>query len=160
MLPAELRTGTATFPLRRARRDDVRAIVELLVADQLGATRDSTDDLSPYEAAFAEIDDDPAQQLIVATDAHDAVIATMQLTVIPGLARRGARRLQIEAVRVAAEHRGEGLGAAMIEWAITEARRQSCALVQLTSDRSREDAHRFYARLGFQASHVGYKLRL
>ena len=160
VLPTELRTPTAAFVLRRARQDDLRAIVELLAADQLGATRDGGDDLSPYDAAFAEIDRDPAQQLLVTTDAAGTVVGTMQLTVIPGLARRGSRRMQIEAVRVAAPHRGAGLGAAMMAWAIEEARRRSCALVQLTSDRSREAAHQFYERLGFTASHVGYKLQL
>ena len=160
MAPTELSTPTATYLLRRARPADIRAVVELLAADQLGATRDSAEDLRPYDAAFAEIDADPAQQLLVATNGQGAVVATMQLTVIPGLARRGARRLQIEAVRVATEHRGHGLGAAMMTWAIGEARRQSCALVQLTSDSARQDAHRFYERLGFVGSHVGYKLRL
>jgi GNAT superfamily N-acetyltransferase len=160
MLPTDLRTGASTYVLRRGRSDDVGAIVALLVADQLGATRDSVEDLAPYEAAFAVIDGDPAQQLLVATDAEGAIVATMQLTVIPGLARRGATRLQIEAVRVAVEHRGDGLGAAMMAWAVDEGRRRSCALVQLTSDASRVDAHRFYERLGFAASHVGYKLRL
>jgi len=156
----ELRTRTATYRLRPATRDDLPAVIALLAADQLGATREETGDLAPYETAFAEIDGDPAQQLIVATARDGEVVATMQLTVIPGLARRGGRRLQIEAVRVAEAHRGDGLGAAMMTWAVDEARRQSCTLVQLTSDSSRRDAHRFYERLGFVGSHVGYKLLL
>ncbi len=84
----------------------------------------------------------------------------MQLSFLPGLARRGALRAQIEAVRVRDDHRGRGLGAALFQWAIEEARRRQCALVQLTTDKSRADAHRFYERLGFVASHEGLKLRL
>ncbi|OZC79401.1 GNAT family N-acetyltransferase [Rhodococcus sp. 06-462-5] len=88
----------------------------------------------------------------------DEVVGTLQLTVIPGLARGGALRAQIEAVRVDARWRGRGLGGALIGWAIAEAERRGCALVQLTSDVSRTDAHRFYTRLGFVDSHVGYKM--
>ena len=93
-------------------------------------------------------------------EAGGAVVGTMQLLFLPGLSRRGALRAQVEAVRVAAPGRGHGLGSAMIRWAISEARRRGCALVQLTSDKSRTDAHRFYARLGFAASHEGMKLPL
>ncbi|WP_203998313.1 GNAT family N-acetyltransferase [Virgisporangium aurantiacum] len=145
--------------LRRAEREDLPRLLELLAADQLGARRERTDDLSPYEAAFAAIDADPAQLLVVAADG-DRVVGTFQLTFIPGLARRGALRAQLEAVRVAAEYRNRGLGAAMMRWAIDEARSRGCALVQLTSDRTREDAHRFYERLGFVASHEGFKLQM
>jgi GNAT superfamily N-acetyltransferase len=84
----------------------------------------------------------------------------MQLSFIPGLARRGALRMQIEAVRVDEKYRSQGLGAAMFGWAIDEARRRGCALVQLTTDKTRDDAHRFYDRLGFIASHEGLKLQL
>ncbi|QRP44552.1 GNAT family N-acetyltransferase [Amycolatopsis sp. FDAARGOS 1241] len=145
--------------VRRARREDVGTIVELLVDDQLGATRDSADDLEPYLRAFEAIDADPQQLLLVATD-DDEPVATLQLTFIPGLARRGALRGQIEAVRVRADHRGAGLGGELVRWAIDESRRRGCALVQLTSDTSRTAAHRFYERLGFTASHTGFKLRL
>lgn len=145
--------------LRRAHRDDLPSLIELLAADQLAARRESTEDLTPYEAAFAAIDADPSQLLVVAA-ADRAVVGTFQLSFIPGLARRGALRAQIEAVRVAAEWRSKGLGAAMMRWAIDEARRRGCAMVQLTSDRSRVDAHRFYGRLGFVASHDGFKLTL
>jgi GNAT superfamily N-acetyltransferase len=150
--------GTA-YEVRRATRGDVGAIVELIAADQIGATRDGGD-LAPYERAFAAIDADPAQLLVVLTDPGGAVAGTLQLTLIPGLARRGAMRAQIEAVRVRADLRGRGLGQALFAWAIEEARRRGCALVQLTSDARREDAHRFYDRLGFTASHTGFKLRL
>jgi GNAT superfamily N-acetyltransferase len=160
VLPAELTTRGGVYTLRRAVEEDVTTIVTLLAADQLGATRDSADDLAPYIAAFRAIDPDPAQQLLVATDTTGEVIATMQLTIIPGLARRGALRMQIEAVRVHVAHRATGLGAAMMRWAIEDARRRFCALVQLTSDKARVDAHRFYERLGFTPSHEGFKLRL
>ena len=160
MLPADLKTTSGRYTLRRAAEADVATIVTLLAADQLGATRDSTDDLAPYVAAFRSIDADEAQQLLVATDAEGEVVATMQLTVLPGLARRGALRMQVEAVRVHEAHRSAGLGGAMMRWAVEDARRRGCALVQLTSDKSRVDAHRFYERLGFSRSHEGFKLSL
>jgi GNAT superfamily N-acetyltransferase len=148
--------------LREAEVDDVPAIVELLVDDQLGATRDgaATDvELQPYLHAFDAIDANPAHELLVAADGGQ-VVATMQLSFIPGLARRGALRAQIEAVRVRHDYRSRGLGAAMFQWAINESRGRGCALVQLTTDKSRPDAHRFYERLGFIASHEGFKLAL
>lgn len=145
--------------MRRARREDVEAIVHMLADDQLGATRDSADDLEPYLRAFEAIDADP-QQLLVVAASDDGPVATLQLSIIPGLARRGALRGQIEAVRVRADHRGAGLGAELVQWAIDESRRRGCALVQLTSDTSRAGAHRFYERLGFSPSHTGFKLRL
>ncbi|MEV7552862.1 GNAT family N-acetyltransferase [Amycolatopsis sp. NPDC089917] len=144
--------------IRRARREDVAAIVGMLADDQIGSTRDSADDLTPYLKAFEEIDADPAQLLIVADDAG-AAVGTLQLSIIPGLARKGALRGQIEAVRVRASHRGSGLGGELMKWAVEESRRRGCALVQLTSDVKREDAHRFYERLGFEASHTGFKLK-
>ena len=155
----ELTAGGASYAVRRATREDVAAIVALIAADQIGATRDGGD-LAPYERAFAAIDADPAQLLTVVTDADGAVAGTLQLTFIPGLARRGALRAQIEAVRVRADLRGRGLGGALLAWAIEQARARGCALVQLTSDKRRADAHRLYGRLGFSASHEGFKLRL
>jgi GNAT superfamily N-acetyltransferase len=157
-----LTTGSVPAVLRRALPADVTAIVDLLAADQLGASRDGVRDaadLAAYEAAFRAIDADPAQLLVVA-EAGGRVVGTLQLTFIPGLARRGALRAQIEAVRVADSARGEGVGSAMLDWAIDEARQRGCALVQLTTDKSRTDAHRFYRRLGFIASHDGMKLAL
>jgi GNAT superfamily N-acetyltransferase len=147
------------YAVRRARIGDVRAIVDLIAADQIGATRDGGD-LAPYEAAFARIDADPAQLLVVLADEDDAVVGTLQLTFIPGLARRGALRAQIEAVRIRGDLRGRGLGGALIAWAIDVARDRGAKLVQLTSDRRREEAHRFYGRLGFEPTHTGFKLRL
>ena len=159
---ATLDLGPSAVVLRRALAADVPAIVDLIAADQLGATRaaaQTAEDLAAYQRAFRAIDDDPAQLLVVA-EAEQAVVATMQLTFIPGLARRGALRAQIEAVRVSQAYRGGGLGAAMFSWAIDEARQRGCALVQLTTDKSRTAAHRFYERLGFVASHEGMKLAL
>ncbi len=159
---AQLPLQGKTVTLRRAAAEDLPAIVGLLAADQLGATRDGVttdEDMQPYLRAFDAIDADPAHLLLVAAD--DAqVLATMQLSFLPGLARRGALRAQIEAVRVRDDQRSHGLGAALFEWAIQEARRRQCALVQLTTDKSRADAHRFYERLGFVASHEGLKLHL
>ena len=160
VLPAQLATRGGAYTLRRAAAADVATIVALLAADQLGASRDSTADLPPYVDAFRSIDADESQQLLVATDIDGKVVATMQLTVIPGLARRGALRMQIEAVRVSEAHRSTGLGGAMMRWAVEDARRRGCALVQLTSDKARTDAHRFYERLGFVPSHEGFKLLL
>jgi GNAT superfamily N-acetyltransferase len=148
--------------LRTAADADIAAIVGLIAADQLGATRDGVRDeadLAAYTAAFRSIDADPAHLLVVA-ERDEQIVGTLQLSFLPGLARRGALRAQIEAVRVAQSERGSGLGAAMMGWAIEEARRRGCALVQLTTDKSRADAHRFYARLGFVASHEGMKLAL
>jgi GNAT superfamily N-acetyltransferase len=161
-----LSLGSSRVTLRRAAEPDVPAIVGLLAADQLGATRDGVrtpEDLAAYQRAFRAIDADPAHLLVVGEAVlqnPERVIATMQLSFLPGLARRGALRAQIEAVRVHDGHRGGGLGTAMFAWAIEEARRRGCALVQLTTDKSRPSAHRFYERLGFVASHEGMKLRL
>ena len=142
--------------IRRATAADVPAIVAMLADDPLGATRESPGDPA-YAAAFAEIDADPRQHLAVAAVAG-SVVGTLQLTFIPGLSRRGSTRALIEAVRVRSDRRGSGLGRLLAEWAIETARSRGAAMVQLTTDASREDAHRFYERLGFVASHVGMKL--
>ncbi|GAA1921333.1 GNAT family N-acetyltransferase [Streptomyces sodiiphilus] len=162
-------TGTETHPaaapapgrpvIRPATAEDVPAIVAMLADDPLGARRESPGELGVYRAAFARIAADPGQRLVVA--ARDArPVGTLQLTVIPGLSRRGASRALIEAVRVHASERGNGLGGELIRWAVAEARREGCAVIQLTSDATRTDAHRFYTRLGFTASHVGFKMAL
>lgn len=140
----------------RARAEDVAAIVAMLADDHLGARREDPDDLAPYLAAFRAIDADPHQFLAVVRRG-DRVVGTLQLTVLPGLSRRGALRAQIEAVRVHADERGGGLGTRLVAWAEEEARRRGCSMLQLTSDASRRDAHRFYERLGYTASHVGLK---
>ena len=156
--------GPARVMLRRATASDVPEIVDLLAADQLGSTRDGItcpEDLAAYRAAFEAIDRDPAHLLLVAqADPDSCIVATMQLSFLPGLARRGALRAQIEAVRVHQAYRDRGLGAALFTWAINESRRRHCALVQLTTDKSRNSAHRFYQRLGFAETHEGMKLIL
>ncbi|MER5655649.1 GNAT family N-acetyltransferase [Streptomyces sp. NPDC060011] len=149
----------ADLEIRAAVADDVHAIVAMLADDPLGAQRESPDDLTPYLDALKRLSADPNQHLVVAVR-ESRVVGTLQLTVIPGLSRKGATRSIIEAVRIHADERGSGLGTQLIEWAIDESRRQGCQLVQLTSDASRTDAHRFYERLGFEASHVGFKLAL
>ncbi|MEU3108684.1 GNAT family N-acetyltransferase [Streptomyces albidoflavus] len=148
-----------TLLIRRAEASDVAAIVAMLADDPLGATRESPDDLTPYLAAHTRLAADPNQHLVVAERAGK-VVGTLQLTLIPGLSRRAATRSLIEGVRVHAGERGSGLGTLLIEWAVETSRAEGCRLVQLTSDAIREDAHRFYERLGFVASHVGFKLQL
>lgn len=147
--------------LRRACKEDLPAIVQLLADDGLGNGRE--DARLPldqaYVSAFDALDGDPNQFLAVAQEG-EVIAATMQLTFIAGISRKGAWRCQIEAVRVAATHRGSGLGQRMFEFAIAESRSRGCSLVQLTTEKTREDAHRFYDRLGFVASHIGYKLKL
>ncbi|MFD5162747.1 GNAT family N-acetyltransferase [Streptomyces hawaiiensis] len=145
--------------IRAAAADDVPAIVAMLADDPLGAQRESPDDLAPYLTALERLSADPNQRLVVAVRAA-RVVGTLQLTIVPGLSRRGATRSIIEGVRIHADERGSGLGTQLIEWAIDASRDQGCQLVQLTSDRTRTDAHRFYERLGFTASHTGFKLPL
>ncbi|QIB44769.1 GNAT family N-acetyltransferase [Streptomyces aureoverticillatus] len=145
--------------IRPAVADDIPAIVAMLAHDPLGAQRESPDDLTPYLPAFERLAADPNQHLVVAVR-EGRVVGTLQLTIVPGLSRKGATRSIIEAVRVHADERGGGLGTRFIEWAVDESRRQGCQLVQLTSDATRTDAHRFYERLGFTASHVGFKMQL
>lgn len=145
--------------IRPAVVDDLPTIVGMLADDPLGATRESPDDLTPYVTAYERLASDPNQHLVVAVR-EGKVVGTLQLTIVPGLSRKGATRSIVEGVRVHADERGSGLGTRFIEWAVEESRRQNCQLVQLTSDATRTDAHRFYERLGFTASHVGFKLQL
>ncbi|MFE9677678.1 GNAT family N-acetyltransferase [Streptomyces sp. NPDC006259] len=145
--------------IRAAVAEDLPAIVGMLADDPLGARRESPEDLVPYLDALDRIRADPNQRLVVAVR-EGRVVGTLQLTIVPGLSRRGATRSIIEGVRVHADERGSGLGTRFIEWAIEESARENCRLVQLTSDGTRTDAHRFYERLGFEASHVGFKLQL
>ncbi|MFE0422414.1 GNAT family N-acetyltransferase [Streptomyces sp. NPDC058953] len=145
--------------IRRATADDIPAVVAMLADDPLGALRETPDDLTPYLAAFERLAGDPQQHLMVAVRDR-RVVGTLQLTVVPGLSRQGATRSIIEGVRIHTDERGGGLGSLLIEWAVAESRRQDCRMVQLTSDVSRKDAHRFYERLGFEATHLGFKLAL
>ncbi|GAB3846663.1 GNAT family N-acetyltransferase [Micromonospora andamanensis] len=144
---------------RDAVRADLPAILDLLADDMLGRTRDVGEVDATYEKAFAEITADSRNQLVVA-EAGSELLGCMQLTYIPGLGRHGTERQLIESVRVRSDQRGRGLGRQMMTWAIDQARRRGCGLVQLTTDKSRHDAHRFYLGLGFVASHEGMKLSL
>lgn len=168
---------------REANRTDLPAVIGLLVDDVLGKNRDHPVVDEAYERAFDAIDADARNFLIVAVEpavnagpataevhaaevhaaeALDtgAIAGCMQLTFIPGLGRHGAERCLIEAVRIRSDLRGQGVGGEMIGWAIEQARERGCALVQLTTDKTRANAHRFYERLGFVASHEGMKLAL
>lgn len=149
--------------IRPATRADVPAIVRLLADDVLGSQRESTPNgqtvLPAYDAAFAAIAADPHQWLMV-MELDGVVIGTLQLTLIPGLAHRGRWRGLVEAVHVDSRHRSKGYGEQLMHWAIAHAKVHGCGLVQLTSNQVRTDAHRFYKRLGFVASHVGMKLAL
>jgi ribosomal protein S18 acetylase RimI-like enzyme len=146
---------------RRARQDDVPAIVALIADDAIGRLREigGTVPDRQYGDAFAAIEKDPNQFLAVAELAGQ-VVGCLQLTFIPGLSLRGTWRGQIEAVRIAASHRGAGLGTRLLAWAVAMCRERGCGMVQLTSDKRRVDAIRFYERMGFQASHAGMKLAL
>lgn len=158
-LPAALPVGGVRYLVRRATAADVPAIVALLRNDPLGHDREHEAD-GAYRHAFAAIDADPNQLLLVVDDPAGAVAATMQVTFIPGLSRGGALRAQLEAVRVAPVVQGAGLGSAFLGWVLEECRRRGAALAQLTTDKRRADAHRFYERAGFVASHEGMKLPL
>ncbi|MGQ4329986.1 GNAT family N-acetyltransferase, partial [Streptomyces hayashii] len=122
--------------IRAAVAEDIPAIVAMLADDALGAQRESPDDLGPYLAALERLTADPNQRLVVAVR-EGRVVGTLQLTIVPGLSRRGSTRSIIEGVRVHADERGSGLGTRFIEWAIEESRRENCQLVQLTSDTTR-----------------------
>ena len=145
---------------RLATRADVPAIVALLEDDEISRSRER---LVPEDAdaalwrAFEHIDEDPRNELIVA-DHDGVVVGTCQLTFTPSLSRGGAERMTVEAVRVAPTLRGQGVGRAMMLWALERARQRGCGLAQLTTDKRRTDAHRFYESLGFTASHIGMKL--
>lgn len=147
--------------IRRAEEADLPAIVAMLADDPLGRGREDTSVplAKRYRDAFAAVDADPNQFLAVMTEGN-RIIGTLQITYLAGLSLQGALRGQIEAVRIADERRGERLGQRLLEWAIEECRRRGCRIVQLTTNKSRLDAHRFYDRLGFKASHIGYKLEL
>ena len=140
---------------------DLPAIVALLADDDKGRVRETVGDTldAGYGMAFAAIDADPNQNLLVA-EVDGAIVGTFQLSFLPGLSFRGAWRGQIEAVRIASHLRGQGLGREMILWAIDRCRERGCRMVQLTTHASRERAHGFYERLGFEPSHIGMKLHL
>ena len=146
---------------RNATPEDLPQIIRLLAEDPLGAQRERYDEPLPqaYRAAFARMQAQPGNRILLAIIDGD-VVGCLQLTVIAGLSRQGLTRAQIEGVRVAKDKRGAGIGEGLMRHAIEVARNEGCGLVQLTTDRRREEAHRFYERLGFEPSHIGMKLRL
>lgn len=147
--------------IRRASAEDLPAIVRMLADDPLGKTRERYAEPLPeaYLKAFADVEAQKGNEILVA-EIGGRVAGCLQLTMIPGLSRLGMLRAQIEGVRVDESRRGEGIGEKLFQDAIERARKAGCGLVQLTTDASRPDAHRFYERLGFVASHVGMKLSL
>ncbi|WP_053387848.1 GNAT family N-acetyltransferase [Leucobacter japonicus] len=160
-LPIDLTDVAPGLRLRRASRADLDALIALLAEDPISASRGDTGDASDrpaYAAALDAIIRNDANELIVVVGADDYPIGTLQLTRIPGMARQGASRLLVEAVRVAAHARSRGIGSALMRWVMhTAAPELHTPMVQLTSDAARESAHRFYLRLGFTDSHVGFK---
>jgi GNAT superfamily N-acetyltransferase len=148
-----------SLEIRDATEADLLEILAMLVDDMLGAARDSGAVDPAYVEALRAIQAEPNSRQLVAVEAGQ-IVGCFQLSFLPGLGRHGSWRAQIEAVRVARERRSAGIGAAMMRWAIERARERGCALVQLTTDKRRGDAHRFYRRLGFAASHEGMKLML
>ena len=147
--------------IRRARREDVGVIVAMLADDPLGSARERIEQPLPasYFRAFEALEKDPNIQLVVAEEKDGAVVGCLQLCVLPGLSSQGASRGLIEDVRVATHCRSRGIGERMVQWAIAEARARGCKLVELFTHNTRVDAQRFYARLGFQPSHLGMTLR-
>jgi len=161
LLPAVVESESEEIQIRRATRDDLDDVVNLLRDDAISQARaDGSDsiDRRTYEGAFEEIADDARNDLLVAVDSGGEVVGTLQLTSLPGLSRGGATRLQVEAVRVSPDRRSSGIGSALMGWVTgVAAPAVGARLVQLTSDMSRTDARRFYLGLGFADSHVGFK---
>jgi len=146
--------------IRRARREDVGAIVAMLADDPLGSGRERIEEPLPpsYFRAFEAVEKDPNIQLVVA-EQGGAVVGCLQLCVLPGLSSQGASRALIEDVRVATDCRSRGIGEQLVQWAVAQARARECRLVELLTHNTRVDAQRFYKRLGFVPSHVGMTLR-
>ena len=163
-LPVPLNAKGRDFTLRRASGDDLAALMLLLADDPISASRGDNareTDASAYRSALTAIIEDSSNEIIVVVDDEGELLATMQLTRIPGMARRGATRLLVEAVRVRSDSRSTGVGSAMMSWVTgTAAPMIEADLVQLTSDEARHDAHRFYERLGFVGSHRGFKYKV
>ncbi len=162
-LPAPLETRPGVVTLRRASTEDVDALAELLADDPFSASRGdvaAASDRQVYLHALQEILREPSNELLIGVDTTGVPVAMMQLTRIPGMGRRGTTRLLIEAVHVRTDRRSSGIGGAMMRWATGQAAASlGVGLVELTSDAARADAHRFYERLGFAPSHVGFKYR-
>lgn len=150
-----------TVLYRGARENDLPELVALLADDALGSQREDTGNPinQRYLEAFRHIQGDPNNELVVVEDSG-RILGMMQLTFIPYLTHTGSWRCLIEGVRIHSNFRGRGLGEQMFRWAFARAREKGCSMVQLTSDKQRPDALRFYEKLGFVASHEGFKLRL
>ena len=148
--------------IRKATQEDVHDIVHMMANDTLGNLREDASDPLPqmYYDAFGNISRDNKQELMVMEDEEGSIIATMQLSFIQYLTYKGGIRAQIEAVRVHEDYRGHGLGEQLFTWAINRAKERGAHVVQLTTDKRRPDALRFYEKLGFTASHEGMKLHL
>ena len=146
---------------RPAKREDLPSIVRMLADDDLGSQRERFEDPLPesYYKAFERIANDVNHELIV-VDIDGEVVGTLQLMFLPSISYQGGVRAQVESVRVDRKFRGRGIGCKMMKWVVERARGRDAHLVQLTTHRSREDAHRFYERLGFTKSHLGMKLNL
>jgi len=157
----EPQTAANGISIRTATRDDLPAIIAMLANDHLGSKRERNADPLPdvYYRAFDAIDGDPNNEVVVA-ERDGKVIGTLQLTLIPNLTYQGGVRALIEGVRVDSTVRSVGIGRILFEWAIDQAKQRGCHMVQLTADKTRPDAHRFYESLGFSASHEGMKLHL
>jgi ribosomal protein S18 acetylase RimI-like enzyme len=153
-------TETSTVTIRRARRDDIGAVVAMLADDPLGGERERIEDPLPpsYFRAFEALAINSSIQLVVAEEGG-AVVGCLQLCILPGLSSQGSSRALIEDVRVATGRRSRGIGEQLVQWAVTEAQVRGCKLVELFTHHTRVDAQRFYKRLGFQPSHVGMTRR-
>ncbi len=150
-----------TLAYRPATEADLPFIVGLIFEDAVVVTNDAVADAlgADYRKALAAIAADPNQEMFV-VDENGVPVGCFQLTYIPGLMRRGMWRGLIESVHVSAAHRNRGLGSEMMRWAVEHCRARGCGMIQLTSNKKRTDAHRFYRRLGFEQSHEGFKLFL
>ena len=146
---------------RTARPDDLPFIIGLIIEDSVVVTEDRAEDAmdEDYRAALAAIDADPNEEMWI-VERDDIAVGCFQLSFLPGLMRRGMWRGQIEVVHVSADARNLGIGSEMMRWALARCREKGCGMVQLTSNKKRTDAHRFYERLGFARSHEGFKYYL
>lgn len=149
----------STLSFRTATKDDMPVIVALLADDEIGENREIAAVSDEYVKAFAAMEREHYNRMLLAEDAGK-IVGCLQLAFVPGLSRKGTKRAVIESVRVAAAARGKSVGTALMKEAIRLAREGGCGLVQLTSDNRRSRAHLFYRRLGFEQSHFGFKKEL
>lgn len=150
---------SSLLTIRPARESDLAALISLYADDDIGVTREEGEPDDAYARAFDAIQRDPNHVLVVG-DQDGKFVATVLLSFLPGLSRHGSWRAQIQAMRVARALRGQGIGRVLLDWCVNEARKRGCNLVQLTSDKRRIDAHRFYEGAGFEPTHFGFKLSL